>query len=109
MAQRPPSRKSDGPDSMVVGRTSSTEPQPTGGPVGGRIEGDPTAPATAPARSSTSVGASPRDAAVGLSWAQSGDVLTTAQGLGVEDTDNSLRAGPRGPTLLEDHHLREKI
>ncbi|WP_281268426.1 catalase [Xylanimonas oleitrophica] len=35
--------------------------------------------------------------------------LTTAQGLRVDDTDRSLTAGPRGPVLLEDHHLREKI
>ncbi|MGI8758842.1 MAG: catalase, partial [Acidimicrobiales bacterium] len=55
------------------------------------------------------VGSSPRDAAVGPGWAQDGDALTTAQGQRVEDTDNSLRVGPRGPTLLEDHHLREKI
>ncbi|MFC8597217.1 catalase [Isoptericola sp. NPDC057191] len=41
--------------------------------------------------------------------AQSGDRLTTAQGLRVDDTDHSLTAGPRGPVLLEDHHLREKI
>jgi catalase len=40
---------------------------------------------------------------------KSGAVLTTDQGIGVEDTDNSLRAGPRGPNLLEDFHLREKI
>ena len=25
------------------------------------------------------------------------------------DTDHSLKAGPRGPVLLQDHHLREKI
>ncbi len=35
--------------------------------------------------------------------------LTTAQGAPVEDDQNSLRAGARGPTLLEDHVLREKI
>lgn len=35
--------------------------------------------------------------------------LTTAQGLRLPDTDHSLKAGPRGPTLLEDFHLREKI
>ncbi|GIF99466.1 catalase [Catellatospora citrea] len=35
--------------------------------------------------------------------------LTTDQGIGVEDTDNWLRAGPRGPALLEDFHGREKI
>jgi catalase len=41
--------------------------------------------------------------------AQSGEFLTTAQGLRLPDTDHSLKAGPRGPTLLEDFHLREKI
>lgn len=36
-------------------------------------------------------------------------VLTTAQGIPVSDNQNSLRAYPRGPTLLEDFILREKI
>lgn len=40
---------------------------------------------------------------------QSGQYLTTAQGARLEDTDHSLKAGERGPTLLQDHHLREKI
>ena len=35
--------------------------------------------------------------------------LTTNQGIPVADNQNSLRAGPRGPTLLEDFILREKI
>jgi catalase len=35
--------------------------------------------------------------------------LTTQQGVVVGDDQNSLRAGERGPTLLEDLHLREKI
>jgi catalase len=35
--------------------------------------------------------------------------LTTNQGLVVSDNQNSLRANPRGPTLLEDFILREKI
>jgi len=39
----------------------------------------------------------------------SGQRLTTDLGVPVEDTDNSLRVGARGPTLLEDFHLREKI
>lgn len=38
-----------------------------------------------------------------------GQVITTAQGIPVSDDDNSLRAGDRGPTLLEDFALREKI
>ena len=44
-----------------------------------------------------------RDTADGL------DMLTTNQGLPVGDDQNSLKAGERGPTLLEDFHLREKI
>jgi catalase len=36
-------------------------------------------------------------------------VLTTAQGIPVYDDQNSLKAGPRGPVLLEDFALREKI
>src|ERR1700733_15340449 len=35
--------------------------------------------------------------------------LTTNQGLPISDNQNSLRAGERGPTLLEDFILREKI
>ncbi len=35
--------------------------------------------------------------------------LTTNQGLPVSDNQNSLRANPRGPSLLEDFILREKI
>jgi catalase len=41
--------------------------------------------------------------------AEQGAYLTTAQGLRLHDTDHSLKAGERGPTLLQDHHLREKI
>ncbi len=35
--------------------------------------------------------------------------LTTNQGLAVADNQNSLKANPRGPALLEDFILREKI
>src|SRR5690606_38398459 len=35
--------------------------------------------------------------------------LTTSQGVAIADNQNSLRQGPRGPTLLEDFILREKI
>ncbi|MEZ0579039.1 catalase [Nocardioides sp. MH1] len=41
--------------------------------------------------------------------AQQGRFLTTSQGVRLRDTDHSLKAGDRGPTLLQDHHLREKI
>lgn len=36
-------------------------------------------------------------------------VLTTNQGIAVFDDQNQLKSGPRGPVLLEDFHLREKI
>jgi catalase len=42
-------------------------------------------------------------------WDPLDGYLTTDQGIRVEDTDNSLRGGLRGPSLLEDFHLREKI
>ena len=58
-------------------------------------------------------------AKVGASIAEGGELhqhaggahgtLTTNQGLPVADNQNSLRSSPRGPTLLEDFILREKI
>ncbi|MBJ7609020.1 MAG: catalase [Candidatus Dormibacteraeota bacterium] len=62
-----------------------------------------------PRRATTKSLPSPEVAAVSPGWAQDGDALTTSLGVRVSDTDNSLRAGSRGPTLLEDFHLREKI
>ena len=38
-----------------------------------------------------------------------GRVLTTNQGVPIADNQNSLKAGLRGPTLIEDFILREKI
>ncbi|MFD5589105.1 catalase [Streptomyces sp. NPDC057413] len=55
---------------------------------------------------------SPTGAATGVDQAevaQQGAHLTTAQGTRLYDTDHSLKAGPRGPVLLQDHHLREKV
>ena len=40
---------------------------------------------------------------------EASQVLTTNQGLQIPDNHHSLRAGVRGPTLLEDFILREKI
>lgn len=40
---------------------------------------------------------------------QGGAYLTTAQGVRLYETDHSLKAGSRGPSLIQDHHLREKI
>ncbi len=55
------------------------------------------------------IGAPARDQAVAPTWAQDGDLLTTATGVPLDDTDNTVRVGPRGPGLLQDFHLREKI
>ncbi len=38
-----------------------------------------------------------------------GEFMTTNTGLKINDDNNSLKAGDRGPTLLEDFILREKI
>ncbi len=38
-----------------------------------------------------------------------GDYLTTNQGTRISNNHDSLKAGPRGPSLLEDFVLREKI
>lgn len=35
--------------------------------------------------------------------------LTTQQGVPVSDDQNTLKIGPRGPSLLEDAHFREKL
>jgi catalase len=38
-----------------------------------------------------------------------GEQMNTNTGLPINDDQNSLKAGDRGPTLLEDFILREKI
>lgn len=38
-----------------------------------------------------------------------GTHLTTDQGIKVDHTDDSLKLGERGPTLIEDFHFREKM
>ncbi|MFC6769679.1 catalase [Natrinema soli] len=38
-----------------------------------------------------------------------GETLTTDHGVTVSDTDNSLKASERGPTIMEDFHFREKM
>ncbi|MGW1176536.1 catalase [Kitasatospora sp. NPDC002543] len=55
------------------------------------------------------VSATGRAAGTEAARAQNGGFLTTAQGVRLPDGDHSLKAGPRGPVLLQDHHLREKI
>ncbi len=38
-----------------------------------------------------------------------GEQLTTNQGVVVDNTDNSLKAGSRGPSLRQDFHFQEKL
>ena len=59
---------------------------------------------SAPRSSQTGAGGERQDQAGGKR-----PPLTTAQGIVVPDNQNSLRPTPRGPTLLEDFILREKI
>ena len=49
------------------------------------------------------------DQMAGLVAELPGRELTTNEGLIISDNQNSLKAGARGPTLLEDHILRQKI
>src|SRR6478735_3285060 len=82
---------------------------PTQKPKGRAAAKKSTATNTAARKSAKGSANEVRDAAVAPDWAQTGERLTTAGGTRVPDTDNSLRPGARGPSLLEDHHLREKI
>ncbi len=53
--------------------------------------------------------ADPENVGVRAAPRQRSGRLTTSTGVRLADTDHSLKAGPRGPVLLADHHLREKI
>jgi len=57
---------------------------------------------------STKTSALPQDSG-GETQQRGGDALTTNHGVPISDNQNSLKAGPRGPSLLEDFVLREKI
>jgi catalase len=76
---------------------------------------EPTAPQEPPPPKPDQAGPetrTPTGAATGAppeSVAQQGAYLTTAHGTRLRDSDHSLKAGRRGPTLLQDHHLREKV
>ena len=40
---------------------------------------------------------------------EAGEYLTTNYGVRINDTNNSLKVGERGPTIVEDFHFREKL
>ena len=102
----------------VVDATTAMLDKPVPGAPGSEAPSmeEPTAPRTPPppkpdqaaptVRSATgATGAT--GAGEGNARAQQGAFLTTSTGARLADTDHSLKAGPRGPTLLQDHHLRE--
>ncbi|WP_374117563.1 catalase [Streptomyces sp. XM83C] len=95
----------EGPPEGVPGRPGSEPPtveEPTEPREPLPLKPDQSGPATI----------SPTGAPTGADRAraaQSGAHLTDAQGVRRPDTDHSLKAGPRGPVLLQDHHLREKV
>ena len=78
-------------------------------------------PAAKPAKSRTAGQSSPgadrpvrrpidvKAADLAMDTVAPGSVMTGNQGLAISDDQNSLKAGLRGPTLMEDFHLREKI
>ncbi len=65
--------------------------------------------ATSDAIDSSAVSTDPKGPISSSSLAAPRDFITTNQGLRLVDNHNSLKAGARGPTLLEDFILREKI
>ncbi len=91
--------------SLIPGVPSSTSPsydEPT----------DPTGPLPPKPDQGSPETRTPTGAPTGNppeSVGQQGAFLTTAHGVRLTDTDHSLKAGRRGPTLLQDHHLREKV
>ena len=85
---------------------------PVGGPVPVDVPTEPREPLPAKADQAGPAPLSPTGRPLpdgAADQAQAGSHLTTAQGLRLTDSDHSLKAGPRGPVLLQDHHLREKI
>ena len=93
-AVSPPEGLTAKPPSDAVGASTLTEANPSAktGPAGGAKPGAAPSGALDPSRADAS-----------------GKVLTTNQGVPIADNQNSLKAGLRGPTLLEDFILREKI
>ncbi len=74
-------------------------------------ESEPANPDLAAGQSSSPARpANPKAADLGVYKEEgAGKILTTNQGVRVNDNQNTLKAGDRGPSLLEDFHFREKI
>ncbi len=88
--------------SPVAGATRPSSPQDGAGTIS---EDNISEKTGAPALETTSMDGALTDKRVN----STGEPLTTNQGVAISDNQNSLKAGLRGPTLLEDFILREKI
>nr|WP_304941236.1 catalase [Streptacidiphilus neutrinimicus] len=94
-----------GPPTTVPGAPSSRPPQ-----VAEPTEPRAPLPLKPDQRAPLPLSSTGRETGVAVdARSQNGGYLTTAQGARLPDSDHSLKAGPRGPVLLQDHHLREKI
>jgi len=96
----------DRPSEPFIPGTPSSEPPPLNEPT------EPAGPLPPKPDQQGPETRSPTGAETGTparTVAQQGEFLTTAHGARLRDSDHSLKAGARGPTLLQDHHLREKI
>ncbi|MDY6055991.1 catalase [Micrococcus sp.] len=98
-AQQPPIPGTPGP--VTPAAQEPTPPSAADAPLAPPAP-DQQGPATVSA-TGQATGADPATAAQGCPY------LTTAHGVRLRDSDHSLKAGRRGPTLLQDHHLREKL
>jgi catalase len=69
----------------------------------------PTRGASSSGKSKSGIATAPRKSGETHQVASGDRALTTNQGTPISDNQNSLKAGARGPTLLEDFILREKV
>ena len=92
---------------------SDGAPPPTSGSSGGRSDGVQRTAGPAPVKPLAEVPVADRGPRLvpraGKVPAQNTDFLTTAFGQRLSQTDDSLKAGERGPTLMDDFQLREKL
>jgi catalase len=98
--------KGSGGDDMKSGKKQTANPHPSKHPASQPAEHDAAnGRSTSPARPSD-----PKAADLGVYREDgSGQTLTTNQGVPVNDNQNQLKAGDRGPSLLEDFIFREKM
>ncbi len=117
--QKSPQGKKSGSGRSSASSEKDTESPSLTPPAGPGVDSpalkEPTGPVSPPPPKPSQQGpatVSPTGAPTGASpesMAQQGEYLTTPQGARLRTTDHALKAGPRGPVLLQDHHLREKI